>query len=149
LLRAPQEAAWHCTAVEQVHAPSVQMGPGLHVVVQSLHTPLVPHAKFAVPTTQTPVVPAAVMEQQPPLHGCAALHAVVHACTEVSHACPVLQSAAELQPHAPPGKHAVPLTEVAQFWQTLAAAPQAALDVPAAQVPAVPVVIEQHPLLHG
>jgi hypothetical protein len=79
LLRAPHAVAWHCTEVEQVHAPKVQMGPGLHVVVQSLHTPLVPQAKFAVPTTQTPVVPPVVTEQQPPLHVWAALHAVVHA----------------------------------------------------------------------
>jgi hypothetical protein len=60
-----------------------------------------------------------------------------------------LQSAAELQPHVPLGSHAVPLTEVVQFWQTLPAVPQAALDVPAAHVPVVPVVTEQHAPLHG
>jgi hypothetical protein len=40
----------------------------------------VPHALVVVPPTQVP------LEQQPPLHGCVPLHAVVHVCVDVSHA---------------------------------------------------------------
>jgi hypothetical protein len=103
LVRAPHVAAWHCTELEHPHVPDAHTGPGLQVVVQSLHTPLVPQAKLAVPTAQTPVVLPAAMAQQPPWHVCEALQAVVHACAVVSQAWPVAQSAAELQPHVPFG----------------------------------------------
>jgi hypothetical protein len=86
LFRLPHAVAWHCTAVEQPHAPALHTGPGLHVVVQSLQTPLVPQAKLAVPTAQAPVVPPEAMEQHPPLQGCAALQVVVHVCEVPSQA---------------------------------------------------------------
>jgi hypothetical protein len=108
LFRLPHAAAWHCTAVEQPHAPALQTGPALHVVVQSLQTPLVPQAKLAVPTAHAPVVLPEATEQQPPLHGCAALHVVVHVCEVPSHAWPVAQSAGPLQPHVPFASHAFP-----------------------------------------
>jgi hypothetical protein len=118
--------------------------------VQSLQTPLVPHAKLAVPAEHAPVEPPVATEQQPPLHVCVALQAAVHACTLRSQAWPVGQSVGPLQPHVPFGSHAPPCGAFAQLWQTPPGGPQAVLDVPAAQVPvALPTAIAQHPPLHG
>jgi hypothetical protein len=54
--------------------------------------------------------------QQPPLHGCVALHAEVHWCRLVSHAIGAGQSALELQPHAP-AMHWWPVDESVQSRQ--------------------------------
>ncbi len=59
------------------------MTPVGQVAVQSVHTPLAPHAVFEVPPTQVPPVAA---EQHPPLHVWLAEHAVVQVLVVVSQA---------------------------------------------------------------
>jgi hypothetical protein len=86
-------------------AEHVHVAPLGHGVVQSAHTPLAPQATAAVPLTH---VPPADAEQQPPLHACVAEQFVVHACVARSHALPLEQSLATLQPQVPLGRHAVP-----------------------------------------
>lgn len=62
------------------------------------HTPELPHAPGAVPGWQVPPV---IAEQQPPLHACVELHAVVQVFVVVSHDVPDGQSAVAAQPQAP------------------------------------------------
>jgi hypothetical protein len=77
----------------------------------------VPQAAVVVPIAQVPVV--AVVEQHPPLHGCAPEQLVPHVCVPVAQACCSAQSVATLQPHAP-ATHAPP----AGLPTQLVAAPQ-------------------------
>jgi hypothetical protein len=148
VLRLPQcGAALHWPVpTEQPHAPFTQCGPGLHDVVQSLHTPpVLPHWAFDVPRTQVPVVLPDGMEQHPLLHGDEALQVVVQACVVVLHSSPARQSAELLHPQVPFDRQPVPVTLPVQLMQT-PAVPHAAPPVPAEQVPVVlPEGIEQHP----
>jgi hypothetical protein len=78
----PPAEPWPSAIVQLVQAP-----------------PLSPHSTVAFPDLHIP--PA----QQPPLHGCVALHTCVHWCVVVLQASANPQSAALLQPHvlgAPP-----------------------------------------------
>jgi hypothetical protein len=68
--------------------------------------PSLPHADVPAPATQAPA------EQQPPLHGAEALHALEH--VPPLHASPAGQSLVALQPHAPPGLHTRPAVDVVQ-----------------------------------
>jgi hypothetical protein len=94
-------------------------------LVQSTHAPpLAPQADDEAPPTHAPAP-----LQQPPWQGCAPLHAVVHRCTPLSHAIPVGQSPAVLQPHTPP-RQAWPWVEVVQSTHT-PGPPHALAEVPA------------------
>lgn len=84
-------------------------------------------------------------EQQPPLHVCVELQAVVHVCVVVLHAVFAGQSAVPLQPHEPLPRHRWPLPLVVHTAQ-VPDKPQSPAAVPGWQVP--PVVAEQHPPLH-
>jgi hypothetical protein len=109
-----------------------------------MHTPELPQAALMVPVWH---VPPAADEQQPPLHCWFELHAVVHLPCAVSQACPVGQSLALVQPHAPDGRQALPLALPAQLAQTLPPAPHAPCTVPGWQVPLVD--DEQQPDWHS
>jgi hypothetical protein len=119
----PQQPPWHgCAAgshwlVHRCCAPSQAkpVGQSLCVlqpqkppVVLAMHTepialplhetqalPVEPHAVGSVPPAH------ALPAQQPPLHGCVALHAVVQVCVVVSQALPAGQSPALPHPHTP------------------------------------------------
>jgi hypothetical protein len=136
------EAEWHDWPVEQSAAPAQPQEPAIQrwpfaFALQSEHAPpAVPQAAAAAPPTQTPVA------QQPPWQGVwlAPPHAVVQAAVAVSHAVPVGQSLACVQPHAPAthrcpaalavqSEHAPP---VAPHWVGTSPAVQA---VPAQQPP--------------
>jgi hypothetical protein len=88
-----------------------------------------PHAPSDPPPTQLP------FEQQPPRHSCVGLHEVVHFFSVASQALPTGQSVAELQPHWPDVRHALPLALPAQLTQTLPAAPHTCCVVPGMQLP--------------
>jgi len=79
-------------------APHAHIPPVGQLVTQSVQTPPVPHAIAVVPAAQVPFFAA---EQQPPLHACVEVQAVVHACVVVSQACPTGQSFVELQQPGP------------------------------------------------
>jgi hypothetical protein len=105
--------------------------------------PLLPHCALVVPATHLPAD-----EQQPPLQGCAPLHAVVHRCVVASHALPAGQSATELQPQnvAPPlVMHCAPAALDAQLVHagSPAGTAHAAAVFPCTHVPAL-----QQPPLH-
>jgi hypothetical protein len=120
-------------------APNRQAWP-LPLFVQSLQRPLEPHAEPLVPGWQ-------LLAQQPTLHVCVAEQAVVHAWVTESHALLLGQSAAVLQPHAPPplvATHAPP----SGLPLHIAHAPPCAPHAPA-MVPATHVVPLQQPPLHG
>jgi hypothetical protein len=120
--------------------PNRQMWP-LDEPKQLLQLPLAPHA-FAVPPAWQ-VVPS----QQPVEQSWVAEQAVVHACITGSHECCAGQSAAELQPHAPPpvtATHAEPSALPAQLTHKPPCAPQAIGEVPAPQLPP-----PQQPPAHG
>jgi hypothetical protein len=131
----------------QPHACDTQTGPGLHVFEQLLHVAPDPHLSFAVPGAHVPFVLPFGIAQHPPLHVCVALHAVVHVLVVVLQACPVGQSVAELQPHLPFDRHAVPALAPVQLTHCEPGAPQAPCVLPAWHVP-VPPLIWQHPPLH-
>ncbi len=118
-------------ATWQPQPPPVPVVAGTHAVpalmpAQLVQTPPVePHAVAASPVVHVPLVAA---EQQPPLHACVELHAVVHAWVE-SHASPSGQSLADWHPQTPVAALQVaPASPVTQFLQTVPAAPHALAD---------------------
>jgi hypothetical protein len=90
--------------------------------------PSSPQAAWAVPAAQVPPL------QQPWLHSCDALQAVVHLWAPVSQASPAGQSEVTLQPHTL-ARHWCPSLEVEQSRHRLPAAPQAPTAVPEAHTP--------------
>jgi hypothetical protein len=105
---------------------------------QGAHAPPpLPQAAGIVPATHEPAW------QQPPLHSCVGLQAVVQVFVPRSQARPAGQSAALLQPQLA-ARHKWPLVEVVQSTHSPAGAPQALLPVPAAHNP-----FEQQAPLHG
>jgi hypothetical protein len=81
-------------------------------------------------------VPPFAAEQQPPLHGWAVPHDVVHVLVLASQAKPVGQSAMEVQPQARVvTTQALPAAEAAQSEQAAPGWPHAAGDVPGWQTP--------------
>src|SRR5205823_7073364 len=103
-------------ATEQPHAPATQVCP-LALLVQSAQLPLVPHALGAVPPAHIPA------EQQPPLHGETPLQAAPQVLATESHALPIGQSAALLQPHLPLPRHTGPATLPLQSMHCVPLAP--------------------------
>lgn len=96
----------HVESAVQPQAPveTLQVGPGLHEVVQSRHVaPPMPHAPSTPPPAHWPFDP-----QQPPLQSWLAVHALVHFFIVVSQASPAVlvdglaagQSEVWLQPQA-------------------------------------------------
>jgi hypothetical protein len=88
-------------------ADATQISPSGLAALQTEHEPpFWPHAALSVPATHVPP------EQQPPLHGCVALHVEVHVFVDVSHAMSLGQSPLVAQPHLftepPTGMHALP-----------------------------------------
>jgi hypothetical protein len=128
-------------ATVQPHTPLKQACPA-RLLEQSMHAaPDGPHAPAVEPAAHTP------FEQQAPLHGWLALHAVVHLDVVPSHALPDGQSAAELQPHAPPpgtALHKEPMLLPLQAAQAPPVEPHELTDVPGSQVPPL-----QQPPWHG
>jgi hypothetical protein len=109
--------------------------------VQSAHIPLAPHAVEPEPPAHIPP------EQQPPLHGCVDEQLVVQVWLVPSQAEPIGQSAAELQPHAPPPdtvRQTEPSALPMQVPHAVPVAPQLVVEVPLAQVEPL-----QQPPLHG
>jgi hypothetical protein len=77
----------------QPQRPATQVWP-FELAVQSRHwLPDAPHCGVLVPALHTP------LKQQPPLHGCDALHAVVQVPVARLHADSAAQSFAVVQPH--------------------------------------------------
>jgi hypothetical protein len=128
-------------ADEQPHFwPNRQVWP-LAEPLQSLHIPLLPHDDGEVPSTHFEP------SQQPVEHSWVEEHAVVQACITRSHEWPAAQSAALLQPQAPPpvtATQAVPSALPAQLTHRPPCAPHAAGSVPAAHEPPA-----QQPPEHG
>jgi hypothetical protein len=117
------------------------VAPPGHVEVQSVQTPLVPHAPAEVPAPQVPLVAA---EQQPPLHVCVEEHAAVHALVVVSQASSAGQSVATVHPHFPLARHESPEAPPTHDTHASPVEPHAACVLPVAHV-----VPSQHPPLHG
>jgi hypothetical protein len=129
--------------------------PGTHAWplaawLQSVHTAgPVAHAPATFPLSQVPFCAA---EQQPPLHGCAMPHAVVHClgAPPPGQVLPPGQSVEALQPQAPPPATAWqtwPVLAPAQSAHTPPPAPHWPLLVPATQLPFA--AAEQQPPLQG
>jgi hypothetical protein len=118
---------------------------------QPVHTPPVePQALLAVPATHTPVLMPDGMEQQPPLHGMAAEHAVVQVCVLMLQVPVPGQSLLPLQPHLPPpvtASQTLPVDALAQLAHSPPVEPQLLLAVPIWQVPVTAAL--QQPPLHG
>ena len=110
---------------EALHAHISALG---QAEVQSEQTPLAPQSVLAVPPTQVPSD-----EQQPPLQVCVEEHVVVQVLLLASHACPVGQSLAVMQPHRPVGRHALPSPPVLQSTHAWPIKPHAPAAVPGAQ----------------
>jgi hypothetical protein len=125
----------------QPHAPITHAWPLVAAEQSRQALPAAPHVVAMVPALQ--VVPA----QQPPLHGCEPLHALVHACVVRLHAEPIAQSPVALQPHLPPPatiSHTAPLGLDAHMLHAPPLAPQLAGSVPGTHAPDA-----QQPPLHG
>jgi hypothetical protein len=120
-LHAPVLPLRHSVSDVHPHEPPPACGshvPPMLLPEQDAHTPLVPHAVWAVPAAQKPVVPPSVISQHPSWHAWVAEHAVTHVFVATSHAKPDWQSAALAQPHwspAPPSvsdRHCEPVAAV-------------------------------------
>jgi hypothetical protein len=130
-------------AVAQPHAPATHAWP-IALAVQSTHCDCAaPHAVACVPAAQVPFA------QQAPLHGCTDEQLVVHRCVEPLQAASTGQSAAPLQPHAPPftaRTQVEPIALPAQLTHIAPVEPHAPFALPLAQVLLAP---SQQPPLHG
>ena len=147
---APQAPFTHASfAGQSLSAVQTHLPAALHVgapAPQTAHAPLAPHAAAVEPNEHVPEVAPAAIEQQPPLH--VPVHVVPH--TPLTHAWFVGHWLSELQPHGPVarlGKHTgeVPL----QVTHVFPEPPQAFGSFPPTQVPLLPLVIWQHPPVHG
>jgi hypothetical protein len=114
--------------------------PWLEPAQEAHRPPPLPQAAAVVPAWQSPPTAA---EQQPPLHGCAAEHELVHVWPVGSQAVSAGQSAAVLQPQAWPLMQAKPLELPRQEPQARPLPPQAVGRLPAAQVPPLQQPVEQ------
>ncbi len=138
------------------HAPPKPPANATHALptlapAQLVHAPpLLPHAVGTIPPAQTPNAPPSAPAQQPPLHPCDALHAVVHALVFRSQACPWGQSLAALHPQVPElAMQAAPAARATQLEHNAPRAPHAvdvsgeAHVVPLQQVPLHGWLLEQ------
>jgi hypothetical protein len=125
----------------QPQPPLTQAVPALAPLQSRQARPLAPQVPCAVPSLQAPDW------QQPPLHGCVPLQALVQVWMARSQAWAGGQSSGPLQPQAPPPATVMqtpPAGLVEQGVQVLPEAPQPVGEVPAAQTPE-----SQQPLWHG
>jgi len=142
VVHAPVAVSQACPAGQSVATAQPHLPLARHAVPEALPAqetqapPEAPQAAFDVPAEHIPAL------QQPPLHVSVAEQVVVHAPVVVSHASSAGQSVASLQPHAPLGRHALPVLPPTHETQA-PLAPQAACTVPDAHVPAL-----QQPPLH-
>jgi hypothetical protein len=118
--------------------------------VQLVQTPAEPQVAGASPTAQVPPVAAV---QQPPLQTSVDEHEVEHA-PPVPQASFAAQSVATVQPHVPPGRHAVPVEEAAHESHIPPEAPHADCEVPTSHVPALQQppwqsCVDEHALVHA
>jgi hypothetical protein len=122
----------------QPHEPATHCEP-LELPAQLTHTPAVPQVPAALPGWQ---VPPEADEQQPLLHSCVELHAVVHLLVEVLHAVLSGQSAVPLQPQVPVARQAEPFPLPTQLMHVEPAVPQLICVLPGRHM----VPLQQAPL---
>jgi hypothetical protein len=125
--------------------PTTHAAPMLEPVQSWQLPPLAPQVGLLVPATQLPP------EQQPPLHGCIDEHELVHLCVDPSHACPLGQSLAELQPHVPATQaFSEPIVQSVQAPPVLPHTPAALpmTQVPPLQQPPLHSCVDEHEVVH-
>jgi hypothetical protein len=137
------QARFALQSLEVLQPQAPPSAKGLHTLpttapLHDVHTaPPAPQAVVPRPLTHTPETEPV---QQPWLHGCVALHAVVHTCAALQ-AMKLGQSAVELQPHAP-ATQAWPLPFDEQSTHRLPPLPQTVGTLPVLQL--VPVQQPPH-----